>query len=196
MQAHDDLATIRKLMEDSQGLVLDKGQHFILWGALSAGGLVATWLAATGAVALRVDLLWIALLALGWAGSFAFGVREGRRGRVSSVGRRLLSAVWVSCGVALTLVAVAGIWGPAVPVYALPGVLSVVIGLGFAATSALTGMGGMRYLAALWWAGAAWMLFAPGVYTLLLLAAMAVLLQVVPGVALYRRARAVAQSAT
>lgn len=193
MEAHDDLAAIRRLMEDSQQVVLDNGKHFILWGVITAVGLVATWLAATGVIGFSSAGMWILILTVGWVGSMVIGIREGRERRVRTLGTRLLTTLWVSCGITLTIVGVAGSLGAAVPVEALSGLMSVILGIGFATTAGVTGMAGLRYLAVLWWLGGAWMLFVPGVYTLLMLASMSIVLQVVPGLALYRRANGIAQ---
>ena len=49
----------------------------------------------------------------------------------------------------------------------------------------LTGERWLAWVAVGWWVGGSVMLYAPGVYTLLLMSAMAVLLMAVPGLVLY-----------
>lgn len=188
-RAEQDLALIRRLMEESRRDVVDRGRHFLIWGPLSAAGLVMTYLAATGALGVNPVSVWLVVLAIGWTGSFVVGWRDGRRARVRTVGGRLLSGVWISAGGTLTVVALAGMFGPLVDVRALPGLLSVVIALPVLLTALLTGERWLVAVAAGWWSGGAVMLFAPGLYTLLLMAAMALLLMVVPGVVLHARSR-------
>lgn len=184
-----DLAVIRRLMEESQTAVAEDGRHFLLWGALSAAGLLGTWAATVGAWTLDPRWLWAVLVGLGWVGSFWMGVRSGRRARVRTLGGRLIAVVWIACGITLTLIAAAGLLRGAVPVQALSGLVAVVLAGGFLGSAVLTGRRWLGAVAAAWWLGGGLMLFFPGLYTLPLLAAMAIALQVVPGLVLRRRAR-------
>lgn len=184
-----DLAVIRRLMEESQTAVAEDGRHFLLWGALSAVGLLGTWAAVVGVVALDPRWLWAAVVAVGWTGSFWMGIRGGRRSRVRTLGGRLIAVVWISCGVTLTLIAAAGLLGGVVPVQALSGLVAVVLAGGFLGSAVLTGQRWLGAVAAAWWLGGGVMLFFPGLYTLPLLAAMAIALEVVPGLVLRRQAR-------
>ena len=184
-----DLAVIRRLMEESQTAVAEDGRHFLLWGALSALGLLGTWAAALDAVALDPLWLWGVLVSAGWIGSFWMGIRGGRRQRVRTVGGRLIAVVWIACGITLTLIAAAGLLGGAVPIQALSGLVAVVLAGGFLGSAVLTGQRWLTAVAAAWWLGGGVMLFVPGLYTLPLLAAMAIGLEVVPGLVLRRRAR-------
>lgn len=184
-----DLAVIRRLMEESQTAVAEDGRYFLLWGVLTAAGLLGTWAAVTGAVALDPRWLWGALVGAGWIGSFWMGFRSGNQPRVRTLGGRLIAVVWIACGITLTLIAAAGLLGGAVPVRALSGLVSVVVAGGFLASAVLTGQRWLGAVAAAWWLGGGLMLFLPGLYTLPLLAAMAIALQVVPGLVLRRQAR-------
>lgn len=186
---HDDLAVIRRLMEESQAAVSENGKHFLVWGVIGSVGLLGTWLAVTGRLGVHPRWIWATLLGVGWGSSVWIGFRDGARARVRTGGRRLLSVLWVSCAIALSLLAAAGLFGGAVDPRALSGIVAVVVAIGFRGTAELTGLAWLRWVALAWWAGGALMLFVPGVYTLALLAAMALVLQVVPGAVLYARAR-------
>lgn len=184
-----DLAVIRRLMEESQTAVAEDGRYFLLWGALTAVGLLGTWAAVAGVVALDPRWLWGVLVGAGWIGSFWMGFRSGGRARVRTLGGRLIAVVWIACGITLTLIAAAGLLGGVVPVQALSGLVAVVIAGGFLASAVLTGQRWLGAVAAGWWLGGGVMLFVPGLYTLPLLAAMAIALHVVPGLVLRRQAR-------
>jgi hypothetical protein len=188
-RAEQDLALIRRLLEDSRSVVVDRGKHFMIWGAVSVVGLLATYGAIVGAVAVAPRWTWTGLVAAGWVASFVVGLRDGRSARVRTLASRLLGGVWLATGVTLTLIAASGLFGGVVPHVALPGVLSAVMGVAVLATSQLTGEGWLAWVAAGWWAGAAVMLFAPGLYTLLVMAVMALALMLVPGAVLYARSR-------
>lgn len=188
-RAEQDLALIRRLMEDSRREVTDRGKHFLIWGCLSVVGLAYTYLAATGAAGLDPAWVWLGILAIGWAASLAVGFRDGRRARVVTLGRRLLTGTWVSAAVTLTLVALAGLFGDVVSSRALAGLISVIIAVPVLLTGLLTGEGWLRWVAGGWWAGGLVMLFVPGVYALLVMAGMALLLMALPGAVLHARSR-------
>jgi hypothetical protein len=190
MDAHADLAVIRRLMEETRREVTDRGAHLLIWGALSACGLLLTWLAATGVLALDPTVAWLVILGVGWALSLGVGYRAGRRARTVTLGRRMLSAVWLVIAVTLTLVALAGMFGEAVSVQALPGLLSAIIAAPLLLTALLTRERWLGWVAGGWWVGGALMLFVPGLYTLPVMAAMAVLLMLIPGGVLWARSRA------
>ena len=188
-QAHQDLALIRRVMDETRREVNDRGKHFLIWGVLTSIGLAATYLAVTGRLNLNPATAWIAVLVVGWAASMTVGWMDGRRARVVTLGRRLLTAVWVSTAVTLTATAIGGMFGSVLPVNALPGVLAVIVAAPMLVTALLTGEAWLHWVAAGWWIGGGVMLFVPGVYTLLLMTAMSVVLMAGPGVILYGRSR-------
>lgn len=185
----EDLAVIRRLMEDSHRVVHDNGAYFLVWGVLATVGLVLTYLAVVGAVALEPRWSWGGVLVVGWGLSMWLGWRGHTRSRVRTVGRRYLGVLWLTCAVTLTVVSVAAFAGAVVSANALPGLVSVVIAMPFAGTSVLTGERWVGVVAAGWWLGGAVMLVVPGLYTLPMLALMTLLLEVVPGVVFYRRSK-------
>ncbi len=188
-QPEQDLAFIRRLMDETQQTVADNGSHFLVWGLLAPVGLVLTWLYAEGRPVADPRLVWGAVLVVGWGLSLWLGMRGSGRARVRTGGRRVLGVVWLSCAVTMTLVALAGLLGSVVPMESLAGLMAALMGLGIVATGVLTGTRWLAGVGGAWWAGAGVMLFVPGTYVLLLLAAMALLLELVPGMLLYTRSR-------
>ena len=195
-EATNDIALIRRLMHESQSAVYDGRGHFVLWGLISALGLALTYAYVVGWSVPDPRLIWLVALALGWAGSIALGMRGRNRARVHTHASRLLGWLWISCAATMTLVGTAGLFGDVVPVNALPGLVSAILAVGVLGTGVLTGHSWLRWVAVCWWVGAAVMLFRPGVYALLLLAVMAVLLEVVPGLVLMSRKRGVPEAAS
>lgn len=187
--AAQDLALIRKIMEETRQEAVDRGKHFIIWGLITAAGLAVTHQAITGPLTVNPALVWAVLLALGWAASLTIGWIDGRRARVTTLGRRLLSAVWISTAVTLTLTGMAGLLGEVLDPRALSGVLAAILAAPILVTAMLTGESWLKAVAGAWWLGAGVMLFVPGIYAILLMAVMALLLMALPGVVLYVRSR-------
>jgi hypothetical protein len=186
-QAVDDLAFIRRVLDENRGAVVDRGAHLLIWGVLTALGLVLTWFVATGALTLSIGWVWGAIMLVGWIASFAIGWRHGRRARVRTLAGRVLATVWIASAITLTLVALAGLFGGALGYEALPGVLSVVVAVPVVLTAVLTGERWLGAVAAGWWLAGGVMLFVPGMYRILLMAALALLLMAVPGAVLRAR---------
>lgn len=188
-RAQEDLAMIRRLLEEGRREVVDRGKHFIIWGVIPAVGAALTYAYVAGAGVPHPGWIWGGAMLVGWGLSLVVGWRDSRGARVHTFGRRLLSVVWVAAAVSLTLIGAAGIAGVVLGHESLPGVLSAVMGAPVLVTMLLTGERWLGLVAAGWWIGGAVMLFVPGRYALLLLAVMGLLLMAVPGAVLNARAR-------
>jgi hypothetical protein len=188
-QAREDLAVIRRLMEDGHRVVNTAGPHFVAWGLLTSAALAATYVLGGRGETRLVTWTWIIAVGLGWLASLALTVAEGRRERVRSATGRILGGVWTGTGVTLMLLGFAGPAGGGVRPDAITAVLAAVLGSGFFATGLLLGSRWMQAAAGVWWAGALLMLLWPGPHGLLVTAALVLLLQTLPGAWLMLRAR-------
>ncbi|HEU0300939.1 MAG TPA: hypothetical protein VFR37_15865 [Longimicrobium sp.] len=188
-QAREDLAVIRRLMEDGHRVVNTAGPHFVAWGVLTSAALVATYvLGGRGEIRL-LTWVWIIAVGLGWLASLGLMMAEGRRERVRSATGRILGGTWAGVGVTLMLLGFAGPAGGAIRPDAITAVLSAVLGSGFFATGLLLGSRWMQGAAGGWWAGALFMLLWPGPHGLLVTAGLVLVLQTLPGAWLMLRAR-------
>lgn len=186
--APDDLSAIRRLMEESQRGVYESGRHYVLWGLTIAAGLGATYLALQSAPR-AIPWIWGACLGVGWVVSMWLGMRDAARAPVDSLIGRTVAGIWIGCAVSLTLLAVLGPYTGAIRSAALPAVIAAVLGSGYFASSFAYRNAAVRWLAAAWWLGAIGLFLRPGPGALLVLAAMLVAFQVIPGLVFYRRAR-------
>ena len=193
-QSPIELDEIRRLMADSQRVISDRGTHFIAWGLIISAALVLSHFAATGRIGVNPGWIWVAAIGTGWIFSLVVGLRESREAAVQTLATRLLSAIWIGCGVTLTVL---GVVGEAVGAFGTGGfnaVVAGVLGLCYFATGVIYGSPWVRRLAVAWWAGAVLLLALPGVPGDLVMAAMIVALQVVPGLLFYQRARSSASA--
>ena len=188
-QAREDLAAIRRLMEDGRRVVNTAGPHFVAWGVLTSAALAATYVLGGRGETHLITWAWGVAVGLGWLASAALTVAQGRRERVRSGTGRILGGVWTGTGVTMMLLGFAAPAGGVVDPAALTGVLAAVLGGGFFATGLLVGSRWMQAAAVAWWAGALLMLLWPGRHGLLLTAALVLGLQTLPGIWLTLRAR-------
>lgn len=188
-QAREDLAAIRRLMEDGRQVVNTAGPHFVAWGLLTSAALLATYVLGGRGETRLIWWTWAAAVALGWLASVALMLTASRRARVSTATGRLLGGMWIGTGVTLSLLGFAAPAGGGLAWSAIPGVLTAVLAGGFFATGLLVASRWMQAAAGAWWAGALFMLLWPGPHTLLVTAALVLALQTVPGAVLMLRAR-------
>jgi hypothetical protein len=188
-QAREDLAAIRRLMEDGQRVVNTAGPHFVAWGLLTSGALAATYVLAGRGETRLITWAWMVAVGLGWLSSLALTMAEGRRARVRSATGRILGGVWTGTGVTMMLLGFAAPAGGGVDTAVITGVLAAVMGSGFFATGLLVGSRWMQGAAVAWWSGALLMLLRPGPHGLLVTAALVLVLQTLPGCWLMLRER-------
>lgn len=187
-RAAEDLALIRRLMEDTQGVMRESGGHFMVWGALMTTALLTTWADVQGVVSIELTWIWLVAVGLGWIYSFGRGWRSHRSRRVTTLGGRVIMGIWVGHGIALTLLAFLGIGSGAIDPVVVNPVFGAVFGAACFATSFVTRQGWLRWSAGLWWAASGVMLLWSGPYTYLLTAGLLLGLVVLP--AAVSRARA------
>lgn len=188
-RAQEDLAMIRRMMEDARQVVHGGGGHFVLWGVLTVTALLVTFGVVELGWSTRTMWVWPVAVVIGWIGSAVLGRAEYLRSRRGTAAIRYLGAIWVGVGIALTLLGLLGIPMGAIAAPSMGGVMACVLGAGFFASGFIYGAWWVGALAGGWWLGGIAMLIWPGAYTLLLLAAMLVGLQIVPGVIFMRRAK-------
>lgn len=195
MDPQQELAFIRRVIQDSRQALMDNGLDYIVWGLLVSLGMFASiafdLLKMPGTAHL---ILWILVMGGGWVFSLIRHLRERSFERARSVGSSLLGTLWLACGIAIMVLIFIG--GPLRQVNPSPAIAAV-LGIGYLVSGVLLDFPYFRISAVCWWLGSAAMFYlespwaGPKGYGLqidmLLFALMMVLFQVVPGVILYRR---------
>lgn len=187
----EDLAMIRRLMEQSQGVIRGGAGHYLLWGVLITAGLLATWASVRDLVPIGVAWIWPGTIGVGWAGSMYLGYRQDREARVTTTAGRVMSGIWIGAGVTMTLLGFLGMASGAFEPSGMMAALSSVMGAAYFATGALHEGRWPRLVAAGWWAGAVALFLWPGVHALLVMAGLMVAFHLVPGLVVFRAKRAV-----
>lgn len=186
----EDLAYIRQVMEQTRRFTLVSGSYMIVWGVLISLGLVCDlWQLQTGR-RLPDGLIWLGLIAVGWAATFWLKRRESRYEPVASYAGRLIGLIWLACGVAMTTAFTIGTMTGAIPGSADGGLMALFCGIGVLMTGVLTDMRWFRNLALAWWLGAVAMLVWHGVPAMWISIVLLLGLFALPGVILNRQSRA------
>lgn len=189
-RAQADLRLIRETVARNRRLVAGTWRHQVWWGGLTAAGLVGTWWAQSIQAWLAIPLLWVALIATGWLGSYLLGRDSARRSGVDNPATRAFTGIWIGAGGSLTLLGIVGVQGGGIDPGAFPGVLAALLGSAYLASARAADIPWLGWFAWAWWVGALGLLLAPGPWTYPALAALLVALEVVPGLLLSREEQA------
>jgi hypothetical protein len=192
-QAREDIAFIRRAIEEGGAYATASSPDLMVWGIAIAIGYLGTYAFIRGWSPVAPGALWAACAGLPWLFSLRRVARRlaGRAVPAHGPMAQALVMLWLGCGVFLTTLAIAamvtsetrnGWWGA---------VVAGVMGIGFFASASLTRLVWLRWVAIAWWLGEL-ALFAlrHRVEALPLAAALMLLLLAGPGyVLMSRRAR-------
>jgi len=152
----DDIAFIRRTLEDGRTYARGRSPDFLVWGIAAAAGYVATYWYVRDGTSVEPGWLWPIFLGLPWLYSLrrVFGRMSGRRSAAPlALTANAMLMLWFSCGVFLTTLAFFPVWfGIARDTWTVATVAGV-MGIGFFASASLCGFSWMRIVGLGWWAG-------------------------------------------
>lgn len=195
--AHDELAYIRQIIDNSRLAFVEDGKPYILWGILVALGMTVTYISAVQDYDYGTGYVWVGLTLFGWSYVAWYSRHKQKTQRARSILDRIQSAVWGAIGSSIGLLILLIFLGHAYGSAELPGInpfyicslTAILIGIGYFLSGIANELTWLRNIAFAWWAGAIVMYLWPSVHVLGLYALMIVLFQVVPGIVLYRAFR-------
>jgi len=190
----EEIAFIRRAIEEGRGYATGWSGDMIVWGVLIAGAYLGTYATRRGWWAIDPDWLCWGAVGLGWLYSLHRVARHLISGSPWPTARPMVQAVrmlWLACGIVLTTLAVAvglaGDWNQGW----YGAVTCGVMGIGFFTSSFLFNLAWMRLVAVGWWAGElAVYALRHQVEVLPLSAALMLLLLAIPGFVLMHNHRA------
>ncbi len=183
----EDIAYLRKVVEDSRRVVVDNGIHLLSWGILVVVGMLLTYASVNGVLRLPPLWIWIVVIGLGWMVSMWSAWRETKRARTRTFINRVLGSVWLGLGFIMTVIGFLGPATGATSSWAAVPLMSLILGAGLLATATIHQERLLVAAAAGWWAGGIVTMLFPGDYALLLFAGMMIVFQIAPGVKLYKK---------
>ena len=189
-EAQQELAFIKKVMEDSQRAILDNGKRYMLWSILVLAGIAAKYVLEGAGIALNAVWIWLPLIAVGWLLSFLLRRSTYAETRVKTLAQRNLEAIWAGWGIAIPILTFVGYFSGAIQSWAVSPVIATLLGSACFTTGLVTASSWLRITGILWWAGAILLFVIPTDYSVAILGGMFILLQMVPGVVLYGKYRA------
>ena len=189
-QAREDIAFIRKAIEEGGAYATASSPDMLVWGIAVAVGYLGTYGFIRGWSPIAPEPLWATCSGLAWL----FSLRRVPRGIAGHAAlprgpmARALAMLWLGCGVFLTIMGIAvmvtgegrnGWWNA---------VVAGIMGIAFFASATLTHLPWLRWVAIAWWVGElALFSLRHRIEALPLSAALMLLLLAGPGYALWSR---------
>ncbi|MGO9482692.1 MAG: hypothetical protein ACLP05_13060 [Candidatus Kryptoniota bacterium] len=178
--AIEEIALIRRIIEESREFTFNIGKNIIVWGILISVAIFASFGAIVAGYPGMNLWIWVVMIGAGWVFSIITGICK--RSIPENIGVRIISTVWTSCGIAMTILGFAGITSGAIEDWAIAPVIATLMGTGFAGTAFVQKSRWVKYVAVAWWLGALLMFFVKSYEALPIFGVMMILFMVVPGI--------------
>jgi hypothetical protein len=185
--AIEEIALIKRVIDESRRFAFDNGKYYLLWGALITLAIFAEYaLILTNNAGISELWLWIATIGIGWLISTIFGMRERSRPGSWPIGAKLIAVVWMSTGVAMTIIGFVGPMSGGLHSWAICPALAAVMGGSYTISSLVYRLRWVTFVGIAWWLGSLVMFFVKGINTLPIFGFMMILFQFIPGLIFYR----------
>jgi hypothetical protein len=194
--AIEDIAYIKKILEETQQKVVENGSMLILWGIIIVIGQTLTYtlikLVESGKYVgdyCGVTVLWGVLFFAGWIVSFLkFRKQSNRKGSGSFV-QRTFRSVWASSCIGIAIFLFTSLLTGNLDGNLINPIISVFIGGSYFICANLFEQFWFKILACGWWCGAIIMFVFPGLHSFLIFSILVVSFLIIPGIVLYRKSR-------
>lgn len=149
--AREDIAFIRRTMEQGRRVAVTWGADTLVWGIAVAIGYFGTYASVRGLWTVDTTWLWVACIVLPWAYSLRRLLRHWETPAAPMT--LALKMLWLACGIFLTTLGFAVIFTGEPSGWWMNVVPAGVIGIGFFVSSFLCDLAWMRWIAVVAWAG-------------------------------------------
>jgi hypothetical protein len=154
-KAREDIAFIRKAIEEGGAYATAASPDMLVWGIAVAIGYLGTYAFIRGWSTVAPGVLWAACLGLPWLFSLRRVARglAGREMPARGPMARALAMLWLGCGIFLTTLAIAVMATDEGHNGWFGAVVAGVMGIGFFAGATLARLPWLRWIGVAWWVG-------------------------------------------
>ncbi|MFC2133078.1 hypothetical protein ACFLR4_02815 [Bacteroidota bacterium] len=183
----EDLEFIKKVIQDSKKMIVNNGLQYIVWGIIIVLGLLSVYLDAQFQLRLNNLYVWLVLIGIGWIYSMIYVQRAKRKPSVKTFSGEMLGKIWLSLGIALTIMGFIGNISGAFHGSSFSPIAAVLLGMAYFLSGSVMDKTWIVYIGIIWWISSIIMFFLDGLTNLLVLSLLMILLQIVPGIILYMK---------
>jgi hypothetical protein len=178
-QALEELTYIKQIIDESRKTIIYNGKDYIFWGIIVAFGMLLH-------VFIYIYWLWLIIVAVGWSYSFYLHFTQRKKRRKSTFAGKIIWSVWLANGIGMSIIGFIGTYSHGVNPAYLNAIFASLLATAYFISGMIVDNKIMRVLSILWWCGSIAMFFFPGDHTFLIMAAMMILFQVIPGIIIFK----------
>jgi hypothetical protein len=188
--AIEEIALIKRVIDESRRFTFDNGKYYLLWGILVTISIFIDYsMLFTISTGLSVWWLWIITMGIGWVISIIFAIREPSKPVSWPIGAKLVAFVWASCGIASTILGFIGPLSGALQFWAICPAIAAIMGAAYTISSLIYRLKWVTLVGIGWWIGSVCMFSVGGINTLPIFGTMMILFHIIPGFVFYRSSR-------
>jgi len=186
-----DLQYIKQALENNRKMFADNGIFYILWGAMAVSGTVISYLL------IHLDLFhinpyfWLGYISLFFVIQQFIDKKHGPKQHVVTFAWKLFGAVWIVCGVTISLLSIMVFTTNLIPVTVFLGVISGIFGIAYYLSGIINDIKFLKKLTYAWWLGMiiliSWEHLFDLYYIAMFFAGELLFLQVIPGIIIYKK---------
>ncbi len=190
-QIQNDVAYIRNMIENNRRALVDNGVTYISIGVYVVIGVIISYILGLNNLMEFLSPLWLTLMTILIVFNFIYHKKSGaKRGR-KTFASETFNAVWMSCGIPIATLSILYFVVSGIPIEVLFVMISAVLGVGYFLTGQINDLPFMKVLAFCWWLGSViallWKHIGDEAQLSLFFAGLIFLLEVIPGIVIYRK---------
>jgi hypothetical protein len=185
-QAQEDLAFIKRVMVDSQRVLIDNGKIFIMLSLIALTGILIKIIKDLLGYTFDNLYIWIPIIVIGWVFTVLFKKRAYTRLGGTSYTTRTMDGLWTTFGISACILGIIGYVSGGIQALAVAPALATLFGCGQYMSGIISNRHWISWMAYGWWVAAIFMFFWPGEYAVLVLGLLLILFQLIPGLMLYQ----------
>jgi hypothetical protein len=185
--AQDELAYIKKVMQDSRQSIIDNGKYYLLWGILIGIASMVNYVVVKYTIPLSTGWVWANAVFAGWGFSIYWGWRDSKKQKSETLAGKLLGSVWIGMGITGFVLSIAGSISGTISYWSFCPLFAGLLGYGNFMAGTIHNSRMMMIMGFGWWAGAVWMFFIKSIEVLAVYSIFLLLFSILPGIILYSR---------
>ncbi len=189
-EAKEQLAFIKSIMQDSQKVVADNGDGFILWGVLIILAGISSYFLDAFQLNQFQGWLYLGFVGIGWIYMLTIHRRAKKQTLGNPLIKKIIDSIWIAVLLSMSILGFLGGATGAINLDYMTPVMFTVLGTAYFLQGVITGKIWVRNLAYGWWAGSIILLFIPGLPATILSVLMMIGLQIIPGIIFNRQWKA------
>ncbi len=181
----EEIKLIKETIEKSKRRFADNGLHYIVWGILTAVACVLSYALISNPI--YMGLVWVGAYIVGIA--FSITINKKRKLGATNFLDKIVGNVWLVFIAALIFLLIVAVFSPYIAPRIIPVFPSVMLFVAFFITGSIYQDKLLKFISLCWLVAAIVFSLWISLNSLLVFAGLLILLQVVPGIIIYKRSK-------